>query len=207
MALRTRKSVIGDLRRVFSNEKKTDVPAVPQLEHVDIPVSALRISRYGLVQELQTTWYRATDKKFIIGKNYYNAPRCMQPSGVSSLDPAVRRVRWEFKKEYASNSTPSKLESFMGTYSIWFKDLRTAPGPKFLSQVEGDFWMMKQWPNEPIAGDKIEWVDIPKDMLAELNKDWWAMGVLLPDIHTVATEEAVNRRALRDIAKSASEAE
>ncbi|KAM0806237.1 hypothetical protein BDR22DRAFT_816449 [Usnea florida] len=205
MALRTRKSVIGDLRRVFSNDKKPDVPALPQREDVDIPVSALRVSRYGLVQELQTTYYRATDKKFIIGKNYYNIPRCMQPSGTNDLDPAICRVRWEFKKEYAINSTPSKLESFMGTYSIWFKDLRTAPDPKFLSQVEGDFWMMKQWPNEPIAGDKIEWVDIPRDMLAELNKDWWATGVLIPDIDTVATEEAERRRALRDIAKSAIE--
>ena len=205
MALRPRKSVIGDLRRVFSNEKKPDVPAVPQMEHVDIPVSALRISRYGLVQEVQTTWYRATDTKFIIGNNYYNVPRCMQPSGTKELDPVIRRIRWEFKKEFASKSTPSKLESFMGTYSIWFKDLRTAPGPKYLSQVVGDFWMMKQWPNEPIAGDKIEWVDIPKDMLIELNENWWTKGVLIPDVDTVTTEEAARRRALRDIAKSASE--
>ena len=205
MALRTRKSVIGDLRRAFSNEKKPDVPAVRQREHVDIPISALRISRYGLVQELQTTWYRATDKKFIIGNNYYNVPQCMQPSGTNDLDPAVRRLRWEFKKEYASNSTPSKLQSFMGTYSIWFKDLRTTPGPKCLSQVVGDFWMMKQWPNEPIPGDKIEWVDIPRDMLAELNENWWAAAVLIPDIDTVAKEEAEKRRALRDIAKSAIE--
>ena len=205
MALRPRKSVIGDLRRAFSNEQKPDVPAMPQREQVDIPVSALRISRYGLVQELQNTWYRATDKKFIIDKNYYNVPQCMQPSGTDDLDPAIRRIRWVFKKEYALKSTPSKLESFMGTYSIWFKDLRTEPGPKYLSQVVGDFWMMKQWPNEPIPGDKIEWVDIPRDMLAELNENWWTRGVLIPDIDTVSTEEAERRRALRDMAKSAIE--
>ena len=91
----------------------------------------------------------------------------------------------------------------MGIYSIWFKDLRTTPGPKFLSQVEGDFWMMKQLQNEPLRGDTIEWAEIPRDMLAELNKDWWATGVLIPDIDTVATEEAERRRALRDVAKSA----
>lgn len=203
MALRTRKSVIGDLRRAFSNEKKPDVP---QRENVDIPVGALRISRFGLVQELQTTWYRATDKKFIIGGNYYHIPQCMQPSGTKNLDPAIRRLPWEFKKEYASNSTRSKLESFTGLYSIWFKDLRTTPGPRFLSQVEGEFWMIKQWPNEPIPGDTIVWAGIPMDMLRELNTDWWATGVLIPDIDTVATEEAARRRALRDIAKSALDA-
>ncbi|KAL9133062.1 MAG: hypothetical protein Q9175_005758 [Cornicularia normoerica] len=199
--------MLGDLKKVFSNEKKPDLPAMPYKDPVDVPVSAVRITRYGLVYDLQLTWYRKTDEKFLIGDKYYYVPRCMQAHGTTELDPTIRRLNWEFKKEYASNSTAAKQEAFKGIYSIWFKDLRTSPDPKFLSQIDGEFWMMKQLQHELERSNTIEWAELHKDMVNELNKDWWFMGVLLPDIDTVSREEAERRRALRDVPKSLNEGE
>ena len=48
--------------------------------------------------------------------------------------------------------------------------------------IDGEFWMMNQLQNGPERGDTIEWGEIPKDMLNELYRDWWFMGVLLPRI-------------------------
>lgn len=182
--------MLGDLRRVLSNEKKPEVPAMPNKDPVDVPVSALRISRYGLVQDLQLTSYRKNDAKFMIGDNYYYVPSCMQAPGTTDLDPAIRRLKWVFEKGYASKSTAAKQESFMGVYSIWYKDLGTSRGLKTLSQISGDFWMMKQVQDAPQSGDTIEWGEIPKDMVNELNHDWWFMGVQLPDIDAVCREVA-----------------
>lgn len=71
MPLSRRKSMLEDLRKVFSSGKEPDVPPVPPMppvlpvlpilpvpalpkkDPVDVPVSALRISRYGLVQDVQ----------------------------------------------------------------------------------------------------------------------------------------------------------
>lgn len=200
MPLSRRKSMLEDLRKAFSSGKEPDVPPMPPLppkdDPVDVPVSALRISRYGLVQDVQLTFYKTTDKKFIIGDHYYYVPRCMQASGATDLDPAIRRLKWVFKKEFASNSTAAKQDSFMGVYSIWYKDLRASHDPKTpktLSQIGGDFWMMKQLQNEPERGGTVMWEHLPQDMAKELNHDWWFMGVLLPDIDTVCTEVAAAR--------------
>ena len=197
MALRTRKSMLGDLRKIFNNEKEPDVPAMPHQDPVDVPIIVLRISRYGLVQDQQLTFYRRGDKKFLIDDIYYYVPRCMQPPGTIDLDPAIRRFTWVFKKEFASKSTAAKQESFMGAYSIWYKDTGTPACPKTLSQIDGDFWMMKQLQNEPIRGDTIEWRHIPKGMLNELNNNWWFMGVQLPDIDAVSKRGAADWRECR----------
>ena len=112
----------------------------------------------------------------------------MQAAGKTDLNPYIRRITWVFKNEFASKSTPAKLESFKGAYSIWYMDpagtLKT--GPKTLSQIEGDFWMLKQVQDDPAPGETIQWRDIPEDMLKELNDDWWFMGLQLPDIEAVA---------------------
>ena len=199
MTLKTRKSMLGDLRKIFSNGKEPEVPAmprnhpvgvpaVPRKEQSDIPVNALCISRFGLVQDLQLTFYRKSDKKFLIDNNHYYVPRCMQAPGSTDLDPAIRRFTWVFKKEFASKSTAAKQESFMGAYSIWYKDTGTPASPKTLSQIDGEMWMMKQVQNEPEPGDTIEWEQLPKDMASELNNDWWFMGVQLPDIDAVSKQ-------------------
>lgn len=193
--------MLGDLKMLSSNEKEAEVPALPHKDPVDVPVRALRISSTGLAQDLQLTWYRKTDEKFLIGDNYYYVPRCMQASGTTNLDPAIRRFTWEFKKEYALESTAAKQESFMGTYSIWYKDTRTSPDPKYLWRLDGECWMMKQLQDEPKRGDTIEWGDIPKDMVKELKGNWWFNAVLLPDIDTVSKEYAYRRHALRAASK------
>ena len=209
MALKRRKSVLGDLRKLFSNEKEADGPAIPPKNPVDVPVNALRISRFGLVQNVQLTFYRPTDRKFLIDDIYYYVPRCMQAHGTTDLDPSIRRFTWVFKKEYASKSTAAKQESLMGAYSVWYKDSRTSPPdpdkPSSLAQIDGDFWMMKQLQDEPERGDAVQWRNIPEGMLSELNKDWWFLGVLLPDIENVSKEEAARRAALRAASKSANE--
>ena len=200
MAMRSRKSILG-LRKLFSNGKEPDVSPVPVKDPVDIPISALRISRFGIVQEMQLTFYRRTDKKFFIGDNWYYVPRCMHSPGSAELDPAIRRFTWVFQKEFASKSTAEKQESFMGAYSIWYKDSRTlANNPKTLAQIDGDFWMMKQVQDEPNHGDTVAWEEMPEDMLKELSDDWWFMGVQLPDINATCEEAAAassrERRAL-----------
>lgn len=208
MALKKRKSMLDDLRKLFGNEKEASVPSMPPQNPIDVPVNALCISRFGLVQNQQLTFYRRTDKKFIIDDNYYYVPRCMQAPGTSDLDPTIRRFTWVFKKEYASKSTSAKQDSFTGAYSIWYKDVETSSDPdkpKTLSQIDGEFWMMKQLQTEPERGDTIEWRHIPNDMLNELDKDWWFMGVQLPDIDTVTKEEAARRAALRALSMSANE--
>ena len=199
MALKSRKSILGDLRKLFSNEKEPDVPPLPRNPSIDIPVNALRISRYGAAQNLQITFYRKSDKKFFIGDNHYYVPRCMQPPGTTDLDPAIRRFTWVFKREFAPKSTPAKLHSFMGSYSIWYKDdPGTSAGPKTLAKVDGDFWMMKHVQK----GDTVEWGHIPTDMLAELRDDWWFTGVQLPDIDAVCAEVAAARARERQLEAS-----
>ena len=194
MALKTRKSMAEELRKLFSNEKPADAPTVPQQGPVDVPIQALRISRYGLVQELQLTFYRKSDQKFRVGENYYNVPRCMQAPGATDLDPAIRRFTWVFKKEFATNATAAKQEAFMGAYSVWYKDFRTWSGPRTLSQIDGDFWVMKQVQSEPGRGATVQWQDLPRDMVCELNTDWWFMAVQLPDIDTVCREYLASLR-------------
>ena len=208
MAVKSRKSMLGDLRKMFRNEREPDVPAVPAMprkvpvgvaamprkEQIDIPVKALRISRHGLVQNLELTFYRKSDKRFLIDNNHYYVPRCMQAPGTTNLDPVIRRFTWVFKKAFASESTAAKQESFIGAYSVWYKDTGTPANPKTLSQIEGEFWMMKQVQNEPEPGDTIEWEHLPKDMARELNNDWWFMGVQLPDIDAVCIKVAANSR-------------
>ena len=202
MALKRRKSILEDLRKIFNNEKEPDVPPMPPMpsDHlVDIPVNALCISRYGAAQNLQLTFYRKTDKKFFIDDNHYYIPRCMQPSGTTDLDPAIRRSTWVFKPEFAPKSTAAQLNSFAGSYSIWYKDdPGTSAGPKTLSQIGGDFWMLKEVQN----GDTVEWGHIPTDMPNELSDDWWFTGVQLPDIEAVCAEEAAARARERQVGAS-----
>ena len=92
----------------------------------------------------------------IYNSTLFHVPQRMQAPGTTGLDPTIRRVKWVFKKQYASDSTTAKRESFMGVYSIWFKDLRTSPDHKTLSQMDGEFWMMKQMQYEPERGDTIK---------------------------------------------------
>ena len=102
-----------------------------------------------LVQDLQLTFYKKSDKKFLIDNNHYYVPRCMQAPGSTDLDPAIRRFTWVFKEEFASKSTAAKQECFMGAYSIWYKDTGNPASPKTLSQIDGEIWMMKQVQKEP----------------------------------------------------------
>ncbi len=119
----------------------------------------------------------------------------MQAPGSTDLDPAICRFTWIFKREFASKSTAAKPESFMGAYSIWYKDSRTSRARvRTLSQIDGDFWMMKQLQSELERGDTVEWGLLPKDMLEDLNSDWWLMGVQLPDINAVCDEATGNSR-------------
>ena len=195
-ALKSRKSVLGDLRKMFRGEKEPDAPAMPSPKPVETPVTALHIRRYGITQDQQLTFYSKSDLPCFLGSNRYYVPRCMQAANQSDLDPSIRRFTWIFKDEFASKSsaTAAKLESFRGAYSIWYKDPASRPAlnalPKTLSQIQGDFWMLKQVQDEPKPGETVEWRDIPTDMLKELNDDWWFMGVLLPDIDDVAAAAA-----------------
>lgn len=190
MALKHRKSRLGDLWKLFNKEKEPDIPAVPTEKPVDIPINALRISHYGVVQQQQLTFFNRTDKTFLIGNHYYYVPLCMQAPGKTELDPAIRRFTWVFKKEFASKSTAAKQKTFTGAYSVWYKDMGTSARPKALSQIDGDFWLMKQRQIEPEPGETVEWEHLPKDLVAELNNDWWFMAVQLPDIDAAAKPRA-----------------
>ena len=126
-ALKSRKSVFGDLRKVFSGEKEADVPTMPSTKPVQKPVEspiiALRIRHYGITQTQELTFYSKTDTTFFMGNNFYYIPRCMQASNQPDLDPSIRRRTWIFKEEFASKSmTAAKLASLKGAYSIWYKD-------------------------------------------------------------------------------------
>ena len=175
---------------MFNGEKEPDAPVMPSQKPVEIPVTALHIRHYGITQDVQLTFYSKSDTKFFIDNNYYYVPRCMQAADKPDLDPSIRRFTWTFKEEFASKSTTAaKLESFRGAYSIWYKDPASqALGavPKTLSQIQGDFWMLKQVQDEPAPGETVEWRDLPTDMLKDLNDDWWFMGVQLPDIDAAA---------------------
>lgn len=177
---------------MFNKEKESDIPAVPNKEPVDIPISALRISHYGIVQQEQLTFFNSADKTFLIGNNYYYIPLCMQGHWETELDPAIRRFTWVFKKEFASKSSAAKQKTFAGAYSVWYKETGTPAIPKTLSQIDGDFWLMKQRQNEPEPGEVVEWEDLPKDLAAELNDDWWFMAVQLPDMDAVAKQKATD---------------
>ena len=192
MALKSSKSMLEDLRKRFNNNSEPDLPAMSPKGPVDIPVRALRISSYGLVQKQQLTFFRKSDKQFFICNNHYYVPRCMQAPGTTQLDPTIRRFTWVFKKEFASNSTAAKQESLKGAYSIWYKDTRPADGLKTLSQIDGDFWMMKQLQSEPKPGETVEWVDTPNETVTELNIDWWFTAVQLPDIDAVVGQSRTN---------------
>lgn len=86
----------------------------------------------------------------------------------------------------------------MRVYSIWYKDLGTSPDPKTLSQIEryfghkplsrinGDFWRMKHLQHEPERGETIAWGQIHKDMVTELNENWWLMGYCCPTLRPFA---------------------
>ena len=193
-ALKRRKSVFGDLRKMFSGEKEPDAPAMPSQKSVEIPVTALHIRHYGITQDQQLTFYSKFDTTFFMGNNFYYVPRCMQAAGQPDLDPSIRRITWIFKEEFASKSTTAaKLKSFKGTYSIWYKDPASptlGAVPKTLSQIQGDFWMLKQVQDEPTPGETVEWSHVPADMLKDLKHDWWFMGVQLPDIDAVAAATA-----------------
>ena len=196
MVLKSRKSILEDIRKLSANEKEPDVPPMPRKHPIDVPIKALCISRYGAAQNLKITFYRKTDKKFLIGDNDYYVPRCMQPPGMTDLDPAIRRFTWVFKPEFAPKSAAAKLDSFRGSYSIWYRDdAGTFDGPKTLSKMGGEFWMMKHVQK----GDAIEWAHIPTDMLSELSDDWWFTGVQLPDIDAVCTEVAAARARERQL--------
>lgn len=192
MALKHRKSKL-DVRKLFNKEIEPDIPAVPTTEPVDIPISALRISRYGLVQHEQLTFFNRGEGTFFLGNNAYYVPLCMQARGKIVLDPAIHRFTWMFEKEYASKSTAAKQKSFMGAYSIWYKDTSTPATPKTLSQIEGDFWLMKQRQDKPKPAETIEWEHLPKGLAAELNDDWWFKTVQLPDIEAVAKQNSKER--------------
>ena len=129
-----------------------------------------------------------------MGNNHYYVPRCMQAASRPDLDPSIRRFTWTFKEELASKSTTTaKLNSYKGAYSIWYKDPASpALGavPRTLSQIQGDFWMLKQVQDKPAPGETIEWSNVPADMLKDLNDHWWFMGVQLPDIDAVAAATA-----------------
>ena len=189
-ALKRRKSVFGDLRKRFSGEKEPDVPEMPSQKPVEIPVTALHIRHYGITQEQQLTFYSKFDTTFFMGNNFYYVPHCMQSGDKSDIDPSIRRFTWTFKDEFASKSTTAaKLKSLRGAYSIWYKDPESpALGavPKTLSQIQGDFWMLKQVQDEASPGETVEWRDLPTDMLKALNEDWWFTGVQLPDIDAAA---------------------
>lgn len=200
MALKRRKSVFGDLRKMLNRgEEEPDVPAMPSQKPVETPVAALHIRHYGMTQDQQFTFYSKSDVPFLMGNNYYYVPRCMQAASQPDLDPSIHRFTWMFKEEYALKSTTSaKLNSFRGAYSIWYKELASSPIlgaviPKSLSRTQGEFWMLKQVQDEPAPGETVEWKDIPTDMLKELNEDWWFMGVHLPDIDAMAAGTGVSR--------------
>ena len=211
--LKTRKSIFDDLRKKFTAEKAPDLPPKPRPKHVETPVTALRIRHYGITQDQQLTFYAKTAPTFLIGDNHYYIPRCMQASDRPDLDPSIRRLTWTFRQEFASTSTSTtaaKLDSLRGAYSIWYKDpgCKMASGavvPNTLSQIQGDFWMLKQVQDEPEPGETVEWRDVPKDMLKVLNDDWWFMGVQLPDIEKEAAAAAeLGARERRSEAKALS---
>ena len=179
---------------MFNNEKESEIPAVPTKEPVDIPISALRISHYGIVQQEQLTFFNRAEKKFLIGNHYYYVPLCMQAHGKPELDPAIRRFTWVFKKEFALKSTAAKQKSFTGAYSVWYKDTSSPATPKTLSQIDGDFWLMKQRQDEPEPGETVEWEHLPKDLAVELNDDWWFMTVQLPNIDAVAQQRVAGSK-------------
>ena len=194
--LKSRKSVFGDLRKTFSGEKQFDASAMAAQKPVEIPVTALHIRHDGITQDQQLTFYSKSDVKFLIGNNYYHVPRCMQPADQLDLDPSIRRFTWTFKEELASKSTtPAKLESFKGAYSIWYRDpayLKLDPVPKNItwSQIYGVFWMFKQVQDKPAPGETIEWQNIPPDMPKDLDDDWWFTGVQVPGTEAVAAATA-----------------
>ena len=41
-----------------------------------------------------------------------------------------------------------------------------------------------------MPGETVEWVHVPKDMVEELNIDWWIIGVQVPDIDAWSEEMA-----------------
>ena len=183
MPLKHRKPALGVLRQTFKNEKELDIP---HNDPVDVPISVLRTSRFGTLQVLLHTSYRRTDTRLLIGDNHYYVPRCMQEPGTTDLDPSIRKYTCVFKKEYAPESTAEKQEPLMGIYSIWFKGSGTIPDLTAMSQIDGDFWILKQLQNEPQRGDMIGWGQITMDMATELTESnhWWYeyMGVFLPKI-------------------------
>ena len=186
MALKPKKSLLGELRKLFSNEKGPTTPAVPPKDQVNIPIHALCVRHYGVVQDRQLTFYSKTDKTFLVGDNHYHIPLCLQPPGSTELDPSIRRFTWTFKEELASESTPeATLESLRGAYSVFYKDptKTSTASPKTLEHTEGDFWMLKQVQRDPRPGETIEWEDIPQDMLKNLADDWWSMSVQWTDLN------------------------
>ena len=174
---------------------------------VQTPVTTLHIRHYGITQDQQLTFYDKSGVKFFIDINYYYVPRCVQAWDKTDLDRSIRRFTWIFKDEFASKSTSAaRLESFRGAYSIWYKDPASSTSgavPKTLSQIPGDFWMLKQVQDKPKPGETVEWRDLPRDMLKDLNDDWWFMGVQLPDIDAVAAKAAAAGSRARASAQKA----
>lgn len=58
--------------------------------------------------------------------------------------------------------------------------------------------MLKQLQKEPKPGETVEWVHVPKDMVHELNNNWWIVGVQVPNIDEWSTEVTKTRRLQRE---------